>query len=101
MVYQEKPWLKLYDSKIEHDVTVEDHSLYHFLQRAVDLYTVRPALTFYGNTWSFTELKVATDRLATALHKEGFRKGDRLAIMLPNTPHYFFILFSTFRLGGI
>ncbi|MCL6571643.1 MAG: long-chain fatty acid--CoA ligase [Bacillus sp. (in: Bacteria)] len=101
MVYQEKPWLKLYDPRIEYDVTVEDHSLYDFLKRSVGLYTERPALTFSGKTLSFTELKITIDRLATALHKEGFKKGDRLAIMLPNTPHYFFSLFSTFCLGGI
>ena len=38
---------------------------------------------------------------AASLYRIGFKKGDRLAIMLPNCPHYIFSLFAGFRLGGI
>lgn len=101
MVYQKKPWLKFYDPRIEEHVTVEDNSLYDFLQRAVNRYNEKPALTFYGKSWSYTDTKMVADRLASALHNVGFSKGDRLSVMLPNSPHYIFTLFSTFRLGGI
>lgn len=101
MVYQKKPWLKFYDSRIDEHVTVENNSLYDFLQRAVDRYNDKPALTFLGKSWSYQDTKLITDRLASALHREGFQKGDRLSIMLPNSPHYIFSLFAVFRLGGI
>ena len=101
MVYQKKPWLKIYDPRIEEHVTVENNSLYDFLQRAVNLYKDKPALTFFGKSWSYKATKMVSDQLAAALHREGFSKGDRMAIMLPNSPHYLFSLFSTFRLGGI
>ncbi|WP_257985537.1 AMP-binding protein [Bacillus sp. V5-8f] len=39
--------------------------------------------------------------LAASLFASGFQKGDRLSIMLPNSPHYIFTLFAGFRLGGI
>ncbi|NRD78621.1 long-chain fatty acid--CoA ligase [Bacillus sp. BRMEA1] len=101
MVYQEKPWLKFYDPRIEEHVQIEHTSLYDFLQHATSRYQSNPAFTFMGNVWSFQETKAVTDRFASALNKAGFTKGDRLAIMLPNSPHYLFTLFGVFCLGGI
>jgi long-chain acyl-CoA synthetase len=101
MVYQTKPWLKMYDSRIDEHVQIKNNSLYGFLQDAVDRFKEKPAFTFYSNVWSYNETKAVTDQLASALHKDGFKKGDRLSIMLPNSPHYIFTLFAVFRLGGI
>jgi long-chain acyl-CoA synthetase len=101
MVYQEKPWLKIYDPRISEHVNIEHDSLYDFLQGAVSRYTDKPAFTFYGKVWSYNDTKEITDKLATALFREGFKKGDTLSIMLPNSPHYLFTLFAAFRLGGI
>lgn len=101
MVYQQKPWLKVYDPRIDEHVSIEHESLYDFLQGAVNRYKNRPALTFYGRVWSFNETKVITDRFAAGLFKEDFQKNDRFAVMLPNSPHYIFTLFGVFQLGGI
>ncbi|MGX6442200.1 long-chain-fatty-acid--CoA ligase [Neobacillus sp. K501] len=101
MVYERKPWLKFYDSRIEEDVRIEHHSLYDFLQSAVTRYSDKTAFTFFGKTISYNDTKFVTDQFAAALHNDGFKKGDRLSIMLPNSPHYVFTLFGIFRLGGI
>ncbi|WP_160720422.1 long-chain-fatty-acid--CoA ligase [Bacillus sp. USDA818B3_A] len=101
MVYQQKPWLKFYDPKIDEHVYIEHHSLYDFLQGAVNQYNAKPALTFYQRVWSFNDTKAVTDRFAAGLYKNGFKKGDRFAIMLPNSPHYIFSLFGIFKIGGI
>lgn len=101
MVYREKPWLKLYDPSVGEDVSVEYDSLFGLLDCAATEYKEKPALTFYGRSWSFIETKFIAEAFAAALHEEGFTKGDRLAIMLPNSPHYIFSLFGGFRLGGI
>jgi long-chain acyl-CoA synthetase len=101
MVYQQKPWLKIYDPRIDENVNIEHNSLYDFFQGSVKRYNNKPALTFYGQVWSYTDTKVVTDRFASALNRAGFIKGDRLSIMLPNSPHYLFTLFGTVCLGGI
>jgi len=101
MMYQEKPWLNLYDPRVDEHVSVKHESLYDFLESAVNRFGDKPAFTFYGKVFSFDETKMMVDRLAAALHKEGLRKGDRLAIMLQNCPQYVFTLFAFFRLGGI
>jgi long-chain acyl-CoA synthetase len=101
MIYQQKPWLKWYDPRVDENVSVKHESLYDFLESAVIRFGERPAFTFYGNVWSYRDTKIIVDRLASALQRQGFKKGDRIAIMLPNCPHYIFTLFAIFRLGGI
>lgn len=101
MDYQQKPWLKWYDPRVDEHVSVKYESLYDFLENAVNRFGTKPAFTFYGKVFSFIETKMIVDRLAAALHREGLKKGDRVAIMLPNCPQYIFTLFAIFRLGGI
>ncbi len=62
---------------------------------------IRQLLTFYQKKWSFHEVLSLAEQFGHCLYNEGFTRGDRLAIMLPNTPHYIFSLFGTFRAGGI
>ena len=101
MVYRSKPWLKWYESNIDEHVSVKYESLYDFLEDAVGRFGNKPAFTFYGREFSFNETKFIVDRLSVHLHNQGLQKGDRVAVMLPNTPHYIFALFAIFRLGGI
>lgn len=101
MVYQSKPWLKLYHPRIREHVSVEQESLFDLLKQAASIHGNKPALTFFGRSWNYIETMILAERLASSLHKLGFKKGDRLSIMLPNSPHYIFSLFGSFRLGGI
>jgi long-chain acyl-CoA synthetase len=45
MVYQQKPWLKIYDPRIDEHVNIEHNSLYDFLQGSVSRYNNLPAFT--------------------------------------------------------
>lgn len=96
-----KPWLKHYTKDIKEHSTIGDISLMDVLKESVQSFSDDTSLTFYGQKWSFKEVYGISEQFANCLHGEGFKKGDRLAIMLPNTPHYVFSLFGTFRVGGI
>jgi long-chain acyl-CoA synthetase len=101
VVYSQKPWLKFYDPRINKDVSVDYDSLFDLLEQAANIHGENPALTFYERSWSYKETRAITEWLAASLYRTGFQKGDRLGIMLPNSPHYIFSLFAVFRLGGI
>jgi long-chain acyl-CoA synthetase len=101
MTYQQKPWLKFYDPRVDENVSVKHESLYDFLESAVNRFGDKPAFTFYGKVFSYNDTKMMVNRFASTLNRKGFKKGDRVAIMLPNCPHYIFTLFAIFRLGGI
>lgn len=96
-----KPWLKIYDERIEKDLVASDESMYDLLKQASLKYRNDTALTFYDHSFTYEQVEAIVNKYASALFNTGFRKGDRLAIMLPNSPHTFFSLFAAFRLGGI
>ncbi|GAB7386903.1 long-chain fatty acid--CoA ligase [Bacillaceae bacterium] len=101
MAYGSKPWLKHYPENVREFSHIPEISMSQFLTRSVQRFAGRTALTFYQSRWSFREVYASVQKFAAALHAAGFKKGDRLAIMLPNCPPYIFSLFGTFQLGGI
>jgi long-chain acyl-CoA synthetase len=50
---------------------------------------------------TYKQLKSSSDRLAAALHRLGFQKGNRIAVMFPNSAEYIIAYFGIQRLGGV
>src|ERR1700750_3069624 len=73
----------------------------HSMSRAVRYYPERPALSLDQSTISFFQLHDRVKRLAAGLSNAGFRKGDRLAILLPNSPAYIELVYACSWLGVI
>lgn len=94
MSYSEKPWLKFYHKDVSEYLELERKCLTQLLLESVQRYGEQTALTFYDQKWSFNDVYQMAERFAARLDTEGFQKGDRLAIMLPNTPHYIFSIFG-------
>ncbi|HEY9432541.1 MAG TPA: long-chain fatty acid--CoA ligase [Blastocatellia bacterium] len=100
-VYAAKPWLKNYDLWAPAEINPPNQPLYQILQVASGAYREKPAVAFMGAFIDFGEAKKLVDLLATALHKLGVVKGDRVGIMLPNCPQYLLSFFAVVRLGAI
>jgi long-chain acyl-CoA synthetase len=58
-------------------------------------------LAFLGRTITYAALADAVDRFAGALHGHGVRKGDRVALILPNCPQNVIAFFAVLRIGGV
>jgi long-chain acyl-CoA synthetase len=56
---------------------------------------------FSDATRTFAQVKDTADRIAHFLHAWGIRKGDRVAVFLPNLPHYPPIYFGIIKAGAI
>lgn len=99
--YARRPWLHHYDFWAPAGANFPRQPIYHILQLATGRYGDRPASAFLGAQLTFREVKSQVDRLATALHGMGISKGDRVGIMLPNSPQYMIAFFAISRLGAI
>jgi len=57
----------------------------------------------HGNseTWSFDDLKRRSDRLASGLRSLGVERGDRVGLMLPQTPEHAAAHLAAFKLGAV
>ena len=97
----DKPWLKYYDFWVPPTVTYPRQSLYQILVLAANLHGDRPAALFRGEEITWSAVKQRADRFATALAGMGVAKGDRVGIMLPNSPQYLVAIYAAFRLGAI
>ncbi len=97
----EKPWLKVYEGRVEPEAEVFEGSLYDLFRNAVEEHRGKTALTFYGTEFAFERLHALVEKMAASLAAAGVGKGDRVALMLPNCPQYVISFFATVRLGAV
>ena len=70
------------------------------LDRAVRRFGDRPALDFYGRTWTYRAVGKLTDRLAAGLARLGVARGVRVGLCLPNSPYAVVFYFAILKAGG-
>jgi long-chain acyl-CoA synthetase len=59
------------------------------------------ALHFEGEAITYKELNRRANRMANGLHGLAVKRGDRVAIMLPNIPEFVYALLGTLKLGAV
>jgi long-chain acyl-CoA synthetase len=85
----EKIWLKQYPAGVPPEIDVAQYaSLVALLDDSFRRYADRPAYKFMGKTITFKQVDEASRALAAWLQAQGYAKGDRVAIMMPNVPQY-------------
>jgi len=97
----EKPWLAHYPEDVPRTLSYPEETLHQILYRSAQKYPDHPAIVFFGNKLTYQELVGQVDRLATALHKLGVQKQDRVALFLPNCPQSVIAYYAALRLGAI
>ncbi len=78
----------------------EDISLVDIFEKGAKEYGDNIALDYYGREFTFKEMDSLTRRFASALLKLGLKKGDIVALWLPNCPHFSICYFATLSLGA-
>lgn len=101
-IYEEKPWLKEYAAGIPPELCIpSDQSLIDAFNQATEKWQNETAIVFYGNKIKYRELRDRVDRLATALAAMGIKKGDRVALLLLNSPEYVISSFAVAKIGAV
>jgi long-chain acyl-CoA synthetase len=97
----EKIWLRSYPAGVPADINpAEIGSLQALIARSCEKFADRPACTLMDRTLTYADLDRLSRQFAAYLQKvAGLKKGDRLAIMLPNILQYPVALAAAFRAG--
>ena len=61
----------------------------------------QPATFFKGKFKTYADIETEVNKLANGLRKLGVKKGDRVAVYLPNSPQFFVTFFAVQSLGAI
>lgn len=97
-----KPWLSNYDQGVRHSLApYPDKTLVDYLDQLAAGHGSKPALLFKGASMSYAQLDAESTALAAALEALGVRKGDRVAIVLPNCPQFLVAQFGAWKIGAI
>jgi long-chain acyl-CoA synthetase len=97
----EKTAAALYPEHVSFQFDIPNITLCDILQERAKQYRDNPALTFYDKVITYGELAYAVEKFASSLQQQGVKKGDRVAIMLPNCPQYVIAYYAILRIGGI
>jgi long-chain acyl-CoA synthetase len=111
-ILMERPWFSSYEARVPRSLEYPSVTLTEFLSASVAKYGQNTATNFVlsyllggrvtiGAKFSYQKLGELIDRFANALYQLGVRKGDRVALMLPNSPHYVIAFFAAARIGAV
>jgi long-chain acyl-CoA synthetase len=97
----EKRWLKLYPDQIAKNVYYRADTLPQLLKYAANEYPKHKAIHFMGKEMTFKTLYKKTLQFAAYLQHLGVKKGDRVAVMLPNIPQTVISFYAILQAGAI
>jgi long-chain acyl-CoA synthetase len=97
----EKIWLQHYEPEVPHSINYPPLSLYQLFQKTAEKYKQQPAVHFMGRDLSYDALSAEIESLAAALADMGIKKGDRVAIHLPNSTQFPIAYFAALSIGAV
>ena len=97
-----KPWFgSKWPESVPHEISGYDKPVFSLLDEAAEKYPNNTYTIFNDGTRTYTQVKDTADRIANFLASRGIKKGDRVAIFLPNLPHYPAIYFGILKAGAV
>lgn len=96
----ERPWLKFYEKAVEQNPLIPEKSVPDLFDETVQSSPRRPAIVFFGRKFSYAQLDLMVRHMAAALASLGVKRGDRVAIILPNIPQYPITHYALMKLGA-
>lgn len=97
----EQPWFKHYAKHVPRTLEYPGTPVYAFLEKTAAAHPEYVAMTFNDADTTYAELEEKVSRFAFILREQGVKKGDRVALILVNSPTYVISFFALMKLGAI
>ncbi|MBM7584890.1 long-chain acyl-CoA synthetase [Bacillus pakistanensis] len=97
----ERLWVDQYPQEIPANLDYESVPVQNYLTKSAELYENKVAIHFMGKEITYKEVHQSALKFANYLKKIGIEKGDRVAIMLPNTPQSVIGYYGVLYAGGV
>ncbi|MHA2161097.1 MAG: AMP-binding protein [Candidatus Thorarchaeota archaeon] len=96
MIWHEKRWPETVKKSLDYP----DEPLFAVLDNIAEKHGDAPSTLYSGLARTFAEVRDSADRIANFLTERGIGKGDKVAMFLPNAPHYPPIFFGILKTGA-
>jgi long-chain acyl-CoA synthetase len=101
-VLVEKTWLKFYDPRVSADIDADRYaSVVDIFEQSVKKFKDKVAFINMGQSMTFGELDKLSAQYAAYLQNSGLKRGDAVAIMMPNLLQYPVAMFGVLRAGMV
>ncbi|GEL76811.1 long-chain-fatty-acid--CoA ligase [Tenuibacillus multivorans] len=96
-----KRWFEHYPEEVPKTIEYDNKPLHEFLVETATNYPDKTAIHFMGKELTYQEVYDAAKKFASYLQYLGLKKGDRVAVMLPNTPQSVISYYGALLAGGV
>lgn len=95
------PWQKSYPEGVNWDKTYQGTPHFQLLDKSVETYGDQVCSYFLGKELLYSDIGEMSNKIARGLQDLGIVKGDKVGLLLPNTPTYIAFYFGILKAGGV
>ena len=96
-----RAWLKHYDSQVPVHLSYPHLPLYSLLDESAARQPANPCSNFFGKRLTYKQIKDLSDLFAASIGSLGIRKGDRVILLLPNSPQFLIAYYGLLKAGAV
>ena len=96
-----RAWFKYYDPQVPQYLTYPRIPLYCLLDETAAKHPAGPCTNFFGRRLTYQQIKGLSDRFAASIRSLGIRRGDRVVLLLPNSPQFVIAYYGLLKAGAV
>lgn len=96
-----RAWFKHYDSQVPVHLSYPHLPLYSLLDESAARQPANPCSNFFGKRLTYRQIKELSDLFAASIRSLGIRKGDRVILLLPNSPQFLIAYYGLLKAGAV
>jgi long-chain acyl-CoA synthetase len=100
-VNESKPWFKQWPADVPKSIRYPAIPLQGLLQKTAKNYPGKVAIVYCGREITYAQLDLLSNQFARSLVKLQVKKGDRVALFLPNVPQFIIAYFGVLKVGAV
>ena len=101
MQAKNKPWFRLWPKDVPKNLEYPKVPLHAILEKTAKEHPEKAAIAYFEREITYRELDSLSNQFAGALNALGVKKGDRVAVFLPNIPQFVIAYFGVLKAGAV